>query len=187
MAGSRWSSDKVSNNNPTWGFEDQILYPFEGRKYNLMPKSQSMLLSCCVTLYTVGTRNFASVHAHRYLTFGNIEHFGICVTPGCFQVSRSGCCAICLSMDVWWIRYAVSLCPVSEIRIFTWKRGKGKSQVSIFFWEVMIYNIWIKCKLAYKMLTTLWSEMQGIPSPADSLVVKVASQVHCCELSLCLG
>jgi len=55
MAGSRWGSAKVSNDNPAHGFEDQILYPSEGRKYDLMSKSQSIFLNCCITLYTVGT------------------------------------------------------------------------------------------------------------------------------------
>lgn len=65
MAGSRWGRDKVTNYNSTHGFEDQILYPSKGCKLNLMPKSQSILLSCCITLYTIGTWNFASVHAPR--------------------------------------------------------------------------------------------------------------------------
>lgn len=51
MAGSRWGSEKVSNNKPMQGFEDQILYPSKGHKYNVMPKSQSIFLRCCITLY----------------------------------------------------------------------------------------------------------------------------------------
>lgn len=140
MAGSRWGSDKVSNNNLTHGFEDQILYPSEGRKYNLTPKSQSILLSCCVTLYTVETWNFTSVHAHRCLIFDNIEHFGICVTPECFQVAQSGCCAICLGAGVWCVRHALSLLPGSETSLDPHlKEGKGQSWVSVLFWGLSIY------------------------------------------------
>lgn len=90
MASCRWASDKVSNNNPTHGFEDQILYCSERRKYCLMTKSQSILLSCWITLCTTETWNFSSVHAHRCLIFDSIEHFGICVTPECIHVSQSG-------------------------------------------------------------------------------------------------
>lgn len=139
MAGSRWSRDKVSNNNPTHRLEYQILYPSKGCKYNLMPKSQSILLSYCITLYTVGTWNFTSVDAHRCLIFDNIKHFGICVTPECLQVSQSGCCTICLSTDVWCIRHALSLVPGSEIGILIWKKGKENPGVSVLFWGLLIY------------------------------------------------
>lgn len=132
MAGSRWASDKVSNNNPTHGFEDQILYCSERRKYCLMTKSQSILLSCWITLCAIETWSFASVHAHRCLPFDNIEHFGICATPECFHVSQSGCCAICLSMDIWCIRHALSLALGSEIWILTWKKGKENPELQSF-------------------------------------------------------
>lgn len=71
--------------------------------------------------------------------FDNIVHFGICVTPESFQVSPSGGCAICLIVDAWCIQSALSLVPGSEIEMLTWKGGKGKSQVSAFFWGLLIY------------------------------------------------
>lgn len=139
-AGSRWGRHNVSNCNSTHGFEDQILYLSKGCKLNLMPKSQSILLSCCITLYTIGTWNFASVHAPRCFIFDNIEHFGICVTPESFQVSPSGCCAICQRGCLMHLTCSQPSAWNRNWDLY-WKRGKGKSWVvaSFFFFPAGCY------------------------------------------------
>lgn len=135
-----------------------------------MPKSQSILLSCCITLYTIGTWNFASVHAPRCFIFDNIVHFGICVTPESIQVSPSGGCAICFSVDVWCIQSALSLVPSSETEILTWKWGKGKSWVQAFFWGLLIYYAGSEWNINQVVKCVLW-DLKCRTSPSSKFPI----------------